>query len=182
MPRRSTAVAVTCLLAASLVGCTPPPTAPPTPTSTAIFASEEEALAAATDVYQQYTAAFDKESAGGGGGTAVESIRPLVTEEYLTELLEPGMLEMNGWRTEGATTFDSVSLVEVTGMDRSAEVRLRLCRDVSKVRVLDAAGRDVTPTTRASRFPVEVLFVSSAPASPELLIAETGSWSGENFC
>src|SRR5690606_26709947 len=108
MPRRSTAVAVTCLLAASLVGCTPPPTAPPTPTSTAIFASEEEALAAATDVYQQYTAALDAVFASGGAGD--ETLANFVTEDYLSELSKEGVLERNGWHTEGTTSFDTVSV------------------------------------------------------------------------
>ncbi|WP_411720617.1 hypothetical protein [Mycetocola sp.] len=181
MLRGSTLGIVACLLGAvTLTSCTPAPRPTSTPTSTAIFASEDEALAAATDVYQRYTAQFDKDSANGDGGA--EAMVGLVTPAYLEKLEVPGLLEENNWHTQGVTTFDNVSLVEKSESDQLALVRLRLCRDVSGVRILDSGGADVTPATRLERFPVEVEFVSSAPREASLLIADSGSWTGDDFC
>ena len=181
MLRRVVAGSLACLLGAvALAGCAPadPPVATPTPTS--IFASEEEALAAATDVYQQYTAAKDSESAK--GDVSAESLRPIVTPAYFKELEVVGALEKNGWHTEGLTTFDSVAVQDLSEKDGIATVSIALCRDVSGVTIRDAEGNDVTPADRPDRFPVVVEFVSSDVGSQELLVSESGTWSGDDFC
>ena len=181
MLRRTTAGALAFLFGAiALAGCTPtdPPTSSPTPTT--IFSSEDEALAAATDVYQQYTAAKDKESSK--GDLSAELLRPIVTPTYYEQLEVVGALEKNGWHTDGATMFDSVSLEELDEKAGVATVSISLCRDVSGVTIRDADGNDVTPENRAARFPVLVEFVSSEAGSKQLLISDSGSWPGEDFC
>lgn len=181
MLRRTAAGTLACLLGLSaLAGCTPTDPPKPSPTPTGIFASEDEALAAATDVYQKYTAALDKESAT--GDLSAEAMRPFVTPEYFEELEVPSLLQENGWHTTGATTFDNVLLVGMSESEQLANVRIRLCRDVSEVRILDASQRDVTPSTRTDRFPVEIQLVSSSPRSPNLVISDSGSWPGDDFC
>jgi hypothetical protein len=180
MLRGSVAILACLLGCAALTGCSPAATPAPSPTSTAIFASEDEALAAATAVYQQYTAAFDVRSAK--GGIPYDALSTYVTPEYLQKLNEPGLLEKNEWHTDGSTTFDTISVVETSESDRSAVLRVRLCRDVSGIRILDSQGEDVTPTTRLKRFPVEVEMVSSAPSAKMLVISDSGSWTGKDFC
>jgi hypothetical protein len=179
MLRRALAATVTLLVAAASVACTTP--APkPTPTLTAIFASEDEALAAATDTYEKYTAALDSESAN--GDASAEAIRDFVTPEYFEQFAEPSTIKTNGWHTEGVTTFDSVSLLTFDETEGRARVSVRLCRDVSGLRILDAEGNEVLPPGRSERFPVEVRFLSESTDSATLSISESGSWSGDDFC
>jgi hypothetical protein len=179
MHRRAFAMMLALFAGLIFTACSTP--APkPTPTSTAVFATEEEALAAATDTYQRYTAALDSESAK--GDVSAESIRTLVTPEFFEEFLEPSTIATNGWHTEGATTFDSVSLIAYTEDADHAQVSLKLCRDVSGLQIMDSAGAEVHPPGRSERFPVEVRFVSDANDSTELLISASGSWPGDDFC
>ncbi|GHD48417.1 hypothetical protein GCM10008097_20370 [Mycetocola manganoxydans] len=180
MPRRSTAVAVTCLLAASLVGCTPPPTAPPTPTSTAIFASEEEALAAATDVLTRYNAAFDK--ANSAGAKNWDELEELVTQQHLTELEKPGVINSNGWHTKGVSTFSVVSVASFESGESDSSIALNVCRDVSGVRVLDASGQDVTPINRPDSVPLVVSLVTSDSEPSSLLVAKVDTWLNPASC
>jgi hypothetical protein len=181
MLRRSTAGILGCLLGASaLTGCTPaaPPT--PTPTSTAIFSSEDEALAAATDVYQQYNAAFDEAMAD--GGEDMDGLRGLVTEEHFLELGKPGTIDSNDWHTEGTSTFSVKSVASYTPSKTATDISLKLCRDLSNVRVIDSTGFDVTPDGWSKSVPLIVTFKSSESDPESLVVSMIASWSEPKSC
>lgn len=165
--------------AVALSGCSPadPPVSTPTPTS--IFASEEEALAAATDVYQQYLAVSDQVSADGGNDP--ERLKPFVTDAYWpSEMASVEQLRDSGFRTDGNSTFDSEEIVALS--EETSQVTIRLCADVSNVRILDSAGKDVTPTDRPNRLPLEVEFSAEADSDVPLLIARSDVWSDTEAC
>ncbi|GAB3617926.1 hypothetical protein GCM10027416_24830 [Okibacterium endophyticum] len=167
------------LLAMALTSCTTP-SPEPTPTKTTVFASDDEALAAAVDAYTKYNAALDAVLAG--EDRKESGLQGLVTEEFWLELSETNGLEERGWKSQGTSTFDSETLVAFN-MDASvANITLSLCRDVSEVRLIDEGGNDVTPASRDDRFPVEVNFVSSSSHENQLLLADSGTWPGEDFC
>jgi len=158
---------------------TPSPQGTPTPSPTAVFASEEEALAAASDAYAKYNAAFDV--ALSQGGTALEDVEQYVTADYLEQLRVPGALTQNGWHTFGTSSFDSIQLLERPS-DKDANVAVRLCRDVSQVRILNDSNEDVTPPDRDDRFPLVVYFEEGPGHPTELVVSGTEPWSGEDFC
>lgn len=176
MLRRAFAASVAFCLGVALVSCTAP--APkPSPTPTAIFASEEEALAAAEETYAGYLAVSDAVSAD--GGASPERIQPYVTDEFWdseAEAIRP--LVEAGYRTSGVSSFDRAELL---GAIDSPTLSVRLCLDVSKVRVWDSAGVDVTPVDRLNRTPLNVELAVSGADDP-LLIAKSDVWSSENFC
>ncbi|MBG6240087.1 hypothetical protein IWX78_003078 [Mycetocola sp. CAN_C7] len=180
MLRQALAVPLGCVLVALVLsGCatTTPPT--PTPTDTSIFASEEEALAAATDVYQQYNAAFDEALATGGGD--MSALGELTTPEHLEELAEPGMIDENGWHTDGSSSFE---IIEVASFESSAdgiEISLNLCRDLSAVRILDSSDSDVTPDDWPQLVGLNVRFRESQDAGTPLVVSKVNSWS-PNIC
>jgi hypothetical protein len=135
-----------------------PPSAVASPTGTSTR-SEEAILADAIDAYTRYSAALDAVLARGDGDYS--ALKDWTTSDYLTRLSEDDLFAQNGWVTEGSTSFDSEQLVS-----RSPEtVTVRLCRDVSRVRVKDASGVDVTPKERDDRFVVTVSLVGTEESS-----------------
>jgi hypothetical protein len=178
--RTGAAVLTLVLTAALLAGCVPSaapviPTA--TPTATPVFASEAEALAAAEAAYKAFVAASDDVTKAGGknSGAAIALVAPRYRPNFLASL-KPYI--ENELHTRGASSFDSLRL-ERYSTDSSPEmIQVYVCLDVSKVRVLDKKGRDVTSSSRANRLPLEVGF----DVSPQLLISRSDVWSGENFC
>jgi hypothetical protein len=184
MLRCSTVGTLACLLsAAALTGCTPgaspAPTPTSTPTSTAIFASEDEALAAATDVYQEYLAVSDQVSSD--GGTDPERLRPFLADAYwLTEEASIEQLRAAGVHTDGNSSFDSAELVEIS--DDMNVVTVRLCADVSNIRIVDSSGEDITPSDRTDRIPLEVEFAVDMADTRSLLIARSDVWAATDGC
>jgi hypothetical protein len=154
-------------LAAAIMatGCTASAAAPPTPTapSTAPDADSEAILVAAVDAYTRYSAAFDVVSALGGKDPS--PLKEHTTSAFFTRLSAEGTLSENGWVTVGSTSFDSEKLVDYT----DTNVTIQVCRDVSRVKVLDSSGTDVTPDDRAERFLVSVTLTRSV-ADAELLV------------
>ncbi|WP_437582671.1 hypothetical protein ACSAGD_10435 [Paramicrobacterium sp. CJ85] len=153
------------LLATGCAKEEPKPT--PTPTKTAIFSSEEAALQAALSVYQKYTAAYEAITASGEADFS--GIEEFVTDEFYEYVSSDTSFVEQGIHTEGSSTFDTASLVS---LDKNAkEVVIKLCRDVSSVKVLDEAGADASPENRQYRFPYKVSFV--AADDDVLLVSDT---------
>jgi hypothetical protein len=127
-----------------------PPSAVASPTGTSTR-SEQAILADAIDAYTRYSAALDAVLARGDGDysdlTSVTSKRFLDTFTAAQDEFSSGE-----WKTTGSTSFDSEELVEFS----SSTATVRLCRDVSRVRVLTRDGMDVTPPDREERFSVLV--------------------------
>lgn len=185
-PRVGAALAAAGALALLLSGCTGDAPAPaPSPSADAaepIFASDEEALAAAESGYSSHLALVDQLTAS--GGTDVVGLDEVATPSYAAGLEDSlQRLHESGTRTQGETRFDSAGLIERFDSEGAVTVNVYLCLDVSNVRVLDAAGQDVTPTERQDRAPVQVEFVSASAGDPtQLVVSGAQSWSGDDFC
>ncbi|HEY9498117.1 MAG TPA: hypothetical protein VIQ78_03755, partial [Terrimesophilobacter sp.] len=168
---------------ALLSGCVPQEpviTPEPEPSSTPVFASDEEALAAATDAYAKYLEGSDQIAHDGGAG-ADRITSYLTTAQAAKELETFAQLKESGRSTQGATTFDKVRLQQYEKSPQGTDVVVvYLCLDVSAVEVQDAKGKDVTPSDRTNRLPLEVGFEASD--SSRLLISRSEPWSGSDFC
>ena len=180
--RLPAALAIT-LIVLVLTGCrTPDPVVTPAPesTSTPLFASDEEALAAAEEAYAAYLAVSDQILAEGGAS-------PERAYEFMTESMQVDgvagikLFVDSGWHTQGSTTFDSLVLQQFTAEgSSSANLIAYACLDVSNIRIIDAAGADVTPAERQNRLPLELEFV--AESSSIMLVERSDLWSGDDFC
>lgn len=167
----------------ALAGCAPPTPQTPSPTATdaPVFASDAEALAAATEAF----AAYDSMTAviGSEGGRTPERIQPFATAEYYQDLIAGfKRFSSSGNSSEGASSFDTVSLISHTEKPGQATVEIYLCSDVSSVRLHDLKGADVTPLDRPNRVPLQVVLISNHELPTKLLISEENVWQGENFC
>ncbi|WP_166996892.1 hypothetical protein [Paramicrobacterium fandaimingii] len=176
-------VALVCVGALSLsaTACAPTDAKPtPTPTKTAIFASEDEALQAAVDVYQQYSAVVDKITAEGDAHMA--ELDGLVTRSYLNEYMDTESFEDRGWHTTGDSTFRNSEIVELAQTKNSATIQIALCRDLSKVKILDANGDDISDETRQrAEIPYTLRFVWDA-AKSRLKLSDSGTWDDDSIC
>lgn len=171
-----------------LGGCTgsPEPSASPSPNSTQsatepVFESDEEALAAAVEAYEKYRAASAEISMD--GGKDADRIRPFVTSDYAETVIDEfHALEEAGLRMTGTTSVDTTSLASWSQTDKSADVSIYFCRDVSGARATNAHGEDVTPRDRDERVPLQAFLVSSDQAPEILVISGVDQWTGDDFC
>lgn len=190
MPRTHPRVAATTALLASglalgLAGCgggtAATPTASPPATPSPIFASDEEALAAAEEAYAAYSEMNDL--VGSEGGSDVERLRPLVGDEIYTEsVLFFKKLKDAELIADGRTRFTAFELTERLRVEGGEVVTAYFCRDVSEVRIIDAAGVDVTPSGRETQQPMLGTFKPSESESGELVVEGLTAWSGDNLC
>lgn len=167
----TTAVALTLVVAGCVPAATPADPAPnPTqPSTEPHFASEEEALAAAEEAYAAYRE-MQQEIAADQWRDA-SRIAPFVTEQYLEQALKTAKeIVESGARLTGATRITSFELQQYSPPVLVAYV----CHDVSEVRVLDKAGRDVTPPTRAASNLLEISFELEGAT---FLVAGSDLWS-----
>lgn len=163
----------------TLTGChSEAPVVIPTaaPTSTPVFANDEEALAAATKAYGEYLAVSNQIAAD--GGTDVERIDAVVAPSFRDESRKSfDSFVKNKTKTSGSGTFDSTKLQ----MFDDGTIRIYLCFDVSKVKVVNASGKDVTPANRPDRIPLEVGFDLTNDQS-EPLLSSSDVWDETAFC
>lgn len=156
-------------------------TSPPSPaaTSAPVFASEEEALAAATEAYAAYLA-VGSQVARDGGAKPERMSEVTIGNAYEQEIEVFRSMLANSQVGEGEQTFDTVS-AQSLNLDTGATT-LYLCLDTRRTSVLDATGAVVNSPNRITRFPLQVRFVPNQGADRRLIIAESESWSGANFC
>lgn len=144
---RRTAYAGAALLAlAALTACMPDPAPTPSPTG---FASEEEAFAAAEDTYRAYIDALSARQTGD------ESVDPLgfLTGQALEEAIDSDrQLELEQLELRGPISVTALDQIDATVYSASVHA----CVDMSKARVLDATGTDITPATRPDQFSVDI--------------------------
>jgi hypothetical protein len=150
-----------CVGALVLAGCAPGAastrSATPRPTDT-----DAALLSEAIDVYTRYSAALDVVLASGEDDYA--ALEEVTTEAFLDTLRADDEFSRGEWRTSGSTSFDSETLVKAD----DTSLTLQLCRDVSRVAILDTSGNDITPPDRADRFAVTVAFIRSKEGSLEI--------------
>jgi hypothetical protein len=183
-----TAPALLIVLAATLAltGCQPddsPLVVDPSPSVTPIFESDEEALAAAEAAYAEYLAVSAEILSH--GGVDPERLLGVATQELFESEL-PSLKEFaeNGWRSEGASSVDSLSLqsYDPYAAAGDASVIVYACLDVSATDVFDAEGNSVVSESRPDRTPFETVFAYSPEAPHSLLMSEKSVWTGDDFC
>ena len=152
-PRIIGAVCALALTAGALAACTPTPE--PSPTPTALFSSDEEAFAAAEETYRAYTEATNE----------TELDDPKTVEGVYDWLISPAedaaRENYSAYQAENITRSGDSTFDTFTPVSNADElVTVRLCIDVSKVDLTDAAGNSVVPPDRVDRAPIEVEFVT----------------------
>ena len=164
------------LIAIALAGCS---TQQPTEeTSTAaqeqpLFSSDEEALAAAQAAYANYLEVSDQIARDGGANP--ERLKGLVSESmYQSEKATLDSFVEKQIVMNGQTSFDSSHVQEVT----QNSVSIYLCLDTSSAGLSSNSGT-VNQAT-ASRWPLIVTM--SKGGSGNLVLADSQTWSGTNFC
>lgn len=158
-------LALLALAGAALSACTPTPE--PSPTPTAVFASEEEAFAAAEEVYRAY---LEAAAARADGDETAEPEQYLSGQALESDLESQRTLASEGIRISGATEIVEFAPAQANLVDSIATLRADLCLDISKSRVLDANGVDVTPLDRPDRGQITVEFSGDAN---QLLISQS---------
>jgi len=172
--------AATALLLAGCTGDDPIVLPGPDPTTAPVFASDEDALAAAEVAYGEYLRASAEITKKDGDDP--KSIAPFVTENYLPELLA-SFADLRSAKKHfvGEITFDHLELQQYSDdLVGPATVAVYLCLDLTAARVNDSTGADVTPD-RPVHVPLEVT-LETIDRDPELLLASSESWTGEDFC
>ena len=160
-----------------------PPVVPTsTPSVAPVFATDADALAAAKTAYAKYLAV--SAAIAGDGGKRPERIVGFVDPAWLpTELRGFQSLEKKQIRLTGTSTFSVFVLQNrEVGPNGLAIVRIYVCEDVTPTRVIDAAGRDITPTVRKPLNPLVVKFVSQLNNTSNLLYSGGDPWAGSDFC
>ncbi|WP_431806314.1 hypothetical protein [Microbacterium paraoxydans] len=137
----------------SLTACTSTADPAPTPTATPFFASKKEAFAAAEETYRAY-----RDAANATVLSDTKTFEP-VYAWLRSDALRASRKSLTNYHAEGVTrvgdsTFDTFTPVSYDG----ASITVRLCFDVSKVDVVDAAGVSIVAPDRPARQPLEVEF------------------------
>ena len=144
--------------------CTPEPAPTPTPTG---FASADEAFAAAEATYRAYTESLNETRTNPAHVPAPETF---LTGPALTDSIEGSQqLSAMGVHLAGASKILATRLDDWS----ATHVTMSVCMDIANVRVLDAAGNDVTPDSRGDRGTLRVGFVYSLGA-PLISSSEVG--------
>ena len=146
------------MLVLGLAGCGTPEPAEPTPTPA--FSSEAEAFAAAEETYRAYVEALNSRHAD-------PSARPAPTDYLIGEALESELDTERLLSEGGRAIVGPAEIAGFTGAESSSdftEISAVICLDVSKSRVIDESGADVTPADRPDvlALDVEFVFIDSA--------------------
>lgn len=181
------AAAVMAAVAALLLsGCAPSDgpavtsqSATATPKPTPMFASDEEALKAATEVYRKLiTTEFGMYPSGTFDRTKLE---PFATDAYLNESVTRfNTFKERGVHAKGVVAVTKSSLQSSRQSGATTDVTIYACIDASAFRILDAAGLDVTPATRADLLSNVVTLSGAEGAS--LKVKKSELWSGQSVC
>jgi hypothetical protein len=179
--------AVLALVVVALSGCVPAPTpvvptAPPTPAATPVFASNAQALAAAKAAFTGYLAVSDAIAASGGRKPERIS-RWVAPVDRPAELSAFADLSKSGNRLTGATKFFGLKIQRIEqSVSGIVTLDAYVCDDVSGTRLINASGKDVTPSSREDVIPLQAHFTSASAGSPILLVEGSEPWSGTDFC
>jgi hypothetical protein len=174
---RLAAVTLVIAVGLSLGGCAPDapapkPTASPSPTP--LFATDEEALAAAEEAYAAYLSVTDQVFMDGAAdigvlGTVATRKQLDLDREELSKAAEMG------YRSQGSTTFENMTLQSRSDNDEAAVV-VYLCEDVTSVDVVDSNGISVVSPERPNRVRYEVTF-DKLFTNSKLLVAFREPWT-----
>lgn len=139
-PLRAGIAVVLVATAVGLVGCTPGPAPKPTPTP--LFTSEAEAFKAAEQVFRDYIKSVNSEESN----PTSDPQRFLAGKALEEDIASVRDLKSTGKKIVGAT---AVSVYKSESFaSESKTVTSFACLDVSATRIMDANGKDITPTDR----------------------------------
>jgi len=148
----------------------------PMPSSSAVFASKEEAAQELSDFYAEYTGVVD--DVLNDGGQRPERLSPyLSTALYASEVKTMAALSDAHRHTSGRSSATSLELQDAD-LDMGTATAY-VCVDLTKVRVLDSQGNDVTPRNRPNR---QTLAVSFQPRGSSFVIDRSVVWAGTSVC
>jgi hypothetical protein len=163
-------------IALALAGCSAqePATQPITSTEVKpLFSSDEEALAAAEAAYANYLQVSDQIARDGGANP--ERLKGLVSSKmYESEISTLESFSQNEIVMTGQTIVDSVHLQVV----KPTTVSIYLCLDTSSAELSNPKG--TIEKTSPSRWPLLVQLGDDG--SGNLVLEESQTWSGTNFC
>ena len=165
------------LLAIALAGCSAqPPTSKETTSANEqkpLFATDAEALAAAEAAYANYLEVSDQIARDGGANP--ERLKGLVTPEmYLSEKSTLDSYAKKSIVMSGKTLFDTGHIQSVT----ENSVSMYLCLDTSEAGL--SAPEGPVNGSSINRWPLIVTM--SVVSSGKLLLADSQTWPGTNFC
>lgn len=178
-----TRIALTGLVGITLtvVGCSPAPperSAQPTKSARApAFATPDEAFEAAVAVYARYVELWNLIASEGGAGS--ERLLEVVADNPFAEeeMQVFSDFAASGVKIEGGVTFSRARLVQYKA-DTDA-IQIYACSDISRARVIDSQGTDVTPE-RDELIPLIVTFTVTPSAT--VLLTEREQWDGPGVC
>ncbi|MGJ8722265.1 MAG: hypothetical protein ACSHW9_10500 [Salinibacterium amurskyense] len=170
------------LLLVVLSGCTPSDAiAPPEPTATFVapYATDEEALAAAEAAYAEYvevsTAVLTE------GGAEPERLARVITGEFLETSIEGAEKFAEAGKTQkGTSTIGGAELQRYSPTGGAKEViTIYVCRNISKVDVLDSSGNSTVQDGREDSSIMQVTF-DFVVAEQKLLVSDQQLWGAGN--
>ncbi|MGO4680804.1 hypothetical protein [Microbacterium sp. 2MCAF23] len=161
-PLRAGIAVVLVAAAVGLAGCTPGPAPKPTPTP--LFTSEAEAFKAAEQAFGRFVDAKNQMQNGGDGVDPQEFLAGSALEDDIQSARDE---DAGGTHIEGVSTV--VRFTPKAFDPESRAVDSVACLDISKSRVVDAQGKDVTPPTRQ---PVVALSIKTMPSRSSMRIFE----------
>jgi hypothetical protein len=168
----------------------PPPVSSPAVTGPALsepssssIDDDDRSLERTITAFSEYLAAHDAITAD--GGKSGSRIAEYVTAEFLPIALPPyDALVTSGTRTDGSTTFDSVTLVDhIRHSDGSATSTIGLCLDSSGLASIESEGLQTTYVSSTQpRLDVRVVFEVPADPARRPLISESEFTGFDYLC
>lgn len=146
------------------------------------FESDEAAEQAAVERLPRYFAAID--AIMRDGGMRPDRVYPYVTPHHRAELNAAfEELRSSGQTVSGNTVIaDEKFLGYAESLSGEARVDIRVCLDVSGLRMLGAMGDDQTPIWRLDRVPYEVRLATSDGDGDALYVTSTHPREGLAPC
>jgi hypothetical protein len=164
---RAAAAAVGIVLSVALAGCTTPE--PPEPTPAPLFASEEEAFAAAEKTYRAYVDALNQVDLS--DPATFEPVYALTTgDANASDRKSLSEFHADNVTVTGASEVKLLEPIQYS--DKSGEVELAACVDVSTVDLLDADGRSMVDPNRPDMQTTTVTLGQGADAPYGLVVSE----------
>jgi hypothetical protein len=172
--------------AAILTGCVnadPIVTPAPIPSATPLFATEADALAAATAAYAAYLKVSDQILMDGGANpnriasVATKDARQAALDGYRT-------FRDKQYKSIGTSQFDRAELQHYSpaSTDGRDIIGLYVCLDLTKLDVVDAAGKSVVATDRPDRQALELSFDSSPDTPVGIKLSARSPWPTNDGC
>ena len=175
--------AMVCMMACSLVACSPDsepiPTVSDTASSKLVFESDDVAQRIATETYGRYLQKSDEILRD--GGQQPERINSLVVGAALSMAMSDfDEFRQANARLVGETGFSVVRMQGRRSAGNEEIVTLYLCNDVSKVDIRDAGGVSLVESARVPVSPFVITVVASNEENAR--VASKDLWEGSDFC